>query len=216
MRMANAFYDTATTESESHSSTLPGQQQQQRRKDDLQRLNLCIWSFVRSMKRHLSPESEDEINFQAELYHKLPTKEQASQIIQAQHRPNRALQDLSMAIENLPIHFLRKTLLHESVKKFEDNLGGCERLLSSPVPIFYNRHTTRLLTCWLLALPLALYDSFASTYAWLLVPATAMLSLFLFGIEELATQLEEPFSILPMQSFCDKIFNWCTEICSFR
>jgi hypothetical protein len=38
----------------------------------------------------------------------------------------------------------------------------------------------------------------------------------LFGIEELATQLEEPFTILPMQAFCDKIYNWCKEIVSFK
>jgi len=46
----------------------------------------------------------------------------------------------------------------------------------------------------------------------MMIPATAVLSLFLFGIEELSTQLEEPFTILPMQAFCDKIYNWCTEI----
>ena len=48
-----------------------------------------------------------------------------------------------------------------------------------------------------------------------MIPATAAISVFLFGIEELATQLEEPFTILPMQAFCDKIYNWCTEIVSF-
>ena len=168
------------------------------------------------MKRHLSPELEDEINFQQELYCKLP-EEQADGIINAQHRPNRALQDLSLAIENLPMHFLRKNQIHTSVKKFEDNLGGSERLLSSPVPIFYNRHTARFLTFWLLLLPLALYDGFKCTWNHVgLIPSRAMLSLFLFGIEELATQMEEPFTILPMQAFCDKIFNWCTEICSFK
>ena len=45
-----------------------------------------------------------------------------------------------------------------------------------------------------------------------MIPATALISLFLFGIDELGTQLEEPFTILPMQAFCDKIYNWCTEI----
>lgn len=49
-----------------------------------------------------------------------------------------------------------------------------------------------------------------------MIPATAMVSVFLFGIEELATQLEEPFTILPMQAFCDKIYNWCTEIVSWQ
>jgi hypothetical protein len=38
----------------------------------------------------------------------------------------------------------------------------------------------------------------------------------LFGIEEIATQLEEPFTILPMQAFCDKIYNWCNEIVTFE
>ena len=36
------------------------------------------------------------------------------------------------------------------------------------------------------------------------------------GIEELATQMEEPFTILPMQAFCDKIGNWCNEIVSWE
>jgi hypothetical protein len=48
-----------------------------------------------------------------------------------------------------------------------------------------------------------------------MVPATSLISLFLFGIEELATQLEEPFTILPMQGFCDKIGANCDEIVSW-
>merc|ERR1712176_1706158 len=43
----------------------------------------------------------------------------------------------------------------------------------------------------------------------------ALLSLFLLGIDELAVQMEEPFTILPMQAFCDKIGNWCNEIVSW-
>jgi predicted membrane chloride channel (bestrophin family) len=49
-----------------------------------------------------------------------------------------------------------------------------------------------------------------------LIPAHFLLSIFLFGIEEIATQLEEPFTILPMQAFCDKIYNWCNEIVTFE
>lgn len=33
--------------------------------------------------------------------------------------------------------------------------------------------------------------------------------------EEIGTQLEEPFTVLPMQAFCDKIYNWCMEIVSW-
>lgn len=202
VRMATTFYDDT------------GRSPDQRTKD-LERVSLCTWAFVRAMKRHLSPENEDEQDFRRELLQKLP-ESQANAIINAAHRPNRALYDLSMAIENLPMHFLRKNQIQEAVTVFEDNLGSSERLLSSPVPIFYNRHVARFLSLWLLSVPFALYDSFSGTWNHIgMIPATAMLSVFLFGIEELANQLEEPFTILPMQAFCDKIGAWCNEIVSW-
>lgn len=203
MRMGNAFYDD--------SAVSP-----QRRKEDLEHLARCTWAFVRAMKRHLSPVAEDEEAFKAELYEKLP-QAQAQAIINAAHRPNRALFDLSVAIENMPMHFMRKNMIHTAATIFEDNLGSSERLLSSPVPLFYSRHTARFLSFWLLLLPLGLYDVFASTWNHVgMIPATAVISVFLFGIEELATQLEEPFTILPMQVYSDRIYNWCVEIASWE
>jgi predicted membrane chloride channel (bestrophin family) len=203
VRMGNAFYDGSQVSPEE-------------RQADLQRLSVCTWAFVRAMKRHLSPEWEDEAAFRLELYERLP-ESQANAIINAAHRPNRALFDLSMAIENLPMHFMRKNEMHKALTIFEDNLGSSERLLTSPVPLIYNRHTARFLSFWLLLMPLALYKPFESTWNHVgMIPATAMISLFLFGIEELATQMEEPFTILPMQAFCDKIGNWCNEIVSWE
>ena len=237
VRMGNAYYDRSAVSPE-------------RAEEDLRRLALCTWSFVRAMKRHLSPPWEDEEAFKQELYEKLPP-EQAQKIIDAAHRPNRALQDISVAIENMPMHFIRKNEIHRAATIFEDNLGSSERLLSSPVPLFYSRHTARYLSFWLLFLPFALYDPLANSWNHIdMIPVTFVLSIFLFGIEELATQLEEPFTILPMQGkmnkcygddsvfdevtflpfwltqqsscnfslltgFCDKIYNWITEIASF-
>jgi ion channel-forming bestrophin family protein len=105
VRMATSFYERA--------GVSPEQQ-----KKDLQAVSLATWSFVRSMKRHLSPVLEDEEDFKKELYEKLPPA-QAQAIIAAAHRPNRALYDLSMAIENLPMHFLRKNQVHQAVTIFE-------------------------------------------------------------------------------------------------
>jgi ion channel-forming bestrophin family protein len=202
VRLANAYYDTTGISPEE-------------RADDMNHVALCTWSFVRCMKRHLSPVEEDEDDFRAELYNKLPPK-QAEMIIGAAHRPNRALQDLSYAIDDLPMHFIRKNEIQRAVTIFEDNLGSSERLLTSPVPVFYSRHLARMLFVWLAVLPFALYDPFATSWNHVgMIPATAVLSVFLFGIEELGTQLEEPFTILPMQVFCDKIYNWCLEIASW-
>mmetsp|Transcript_2474 Transcript_2474/g.3468 ORF Transcript_2474/g.3468 Transcript_2474/m.3468 type:complete len:437 (+) Transcript_2474:186-1496(+) len=186
-----------------------------KREEDLKRVSLCTWAFVRSMKRHLSPPAEDEEDFKAELYERLPA-DQAEKIIAATHRPNRALHDLSCAIDRLPMHFMRKNQINDAVTIFEDTLGGCERLLSSPVPVFYSRHTARFLSVWLLLLPLALYEPFKDSWNHTgEIPATALISICLFGIEELATSLEEPFTILPMQGFCDKIGANCDETVSW-
>jgi len=202
VRMATTFYDSNGVSPEE-------------RQADLDYVALCTWSFVRAMKRHLSPEEEDELAFQAEIREKLP-RVQAQKIIDAAHRPNRALQDLSYAIDNLPMHFMRKNEIQKAVTIFEDNLGSSERLLTSPVPVSYSRDTARFVIGWLLFLPLALYDPFAGSWNHIMmIPASSLLSVFLFGIEELATQLEEPFTILPMQAFCDKIYNWCMEIVSW-
>ena len=99
---------------------------------------------------------------------------------------------------------------------FADSCGGCERLFSSPVPVFYTRHTARFLSVWQLLLPFGLFDAFKGSWNHVaMIPSVAVISLFLFGIEELAVQLEEPFSILPMQGFCNKIYDNAHEIISW-
>ena len=202
VRMANAFYDTTGVSPE-------------KRADDLNHVALCTWAFVRSMKRHLSPEEEDEADFKEEIFAKLST-EQAERIVNAAHRPNRALQDLSYAINDLPMHFLRKSEIQAAVTIFEDNLGSSERLLTSPVPLFYSRHLARYIAVWLLLLPFGLWGVFGGTWNHIvLIPSIAIISIMLLGIEEIGTQLEEPFTVLPMQAFCDKIYNWCMEIVSW-
>jgi ion channel-forming bestrophin family protein len=176
VRLGNAMYDQTGVSAE-------------KRAEDLKVLALCTWAFVRAMKRHLSPADEDEEAFVKELYEKLPER-QAAAIIAAAHRPNRALQDLSTAIENLPMHFMRKNEIHKAATIFEDNLGSSERLLTSPVPLFYSRHTARFLSFWLLLLPFALFEPFGASWNHIaMIPATAVISIFLFGIEELATQV---------------------------
>jgi putative membrane protein len=100
----------------------------------------------------------------------------------------------------LPIDEKRRVEMDKSVVLLNDALETCERIFASPVPLVYTRHTARFLSCWLLLLPLALWESFGASWNHLtVVPATTLMAIFFFGIEELAVQLEEPFSILPLQ-----------------
>lgn len=57
-------------------------------------------------------------------------------------------------------------------------------------------------------LPSALYSAFSDLgEVWATLPASSILAFFLFGVDELAMQLEEPFSILPMAYFCNDILE---------
>eukprot|EP00586_Coscinodiscus_wailesii_P015475 CAMPEP_0172518690 /NCGR_PEP_ID=MMETSP1066-20121228/290932_1 /TAXON_ID=671091 /ORGANISM="Coscinodiscus wailesii, Strain CCMP2513" /LENGTH=654 /DNA_ID=CAMNT_0013301127 /DNA_START=83 /DNA_END=2050 /DNA_ORIENTATION=+ len=185
------------------------------RKNEIHKAVTIFEDNLGSSERLLTSPVPLFLAFKAELYEKLPEK-QAEMILAAAHRPNRALQDLSYAIDDLPMHFIRKNEIHKAVTIFEDNLGSSERLLTSPVPLFYSRHLARYLAVWLLLLPFGIYDAFGSSWNHIaMIPAIAVISTMLAGIEEIGTQLEEPFTVLPMQAFCDKIYNWCMEIVSW-
>jgi len=82
------------------------------------------------------------------------------------------------------------------------DLGKCERILGTPMPTTYTRHTTRFLMFWLLTLPLALY---AKLGAGILLAAMPFISYFFLGIEDLGVQIEEPFSVLPLEAYVAKI-----------
>ena len=84
-----------------------------------------------------------------------------------------------------------------------DNVGACERIFKSPIPLVYTRHTSRYVGIWLGLLPLAIWASDPSWNHLATIPACGLTAFFLLGIEELGLQIEEPFGILPMEAFCD-------------
>jgi predicted membrane chloride channel (bestrophin family) len=68
-------------------------------------------------------------------------------------------------------------------------VGACERIVQTPVPTQYARHTSRFLCLWIFTLPLLLLPEMGF---WV-VPAVACVSWTLFGIQELGLQIENPF-----------------------
>ena len=85
-----------------------------------------------------------------------------------------------------------------------DLTGANERIFKSPIPLVYTRLTSRFLTFFLVLLPLALWGQLGESWNhWATIPAEFMIAFFLFGIEEVGIQIEEPFSILPLEAFCD-------------
>mmetsp|Transcript_23694 Transcript_23694/g.41753 ORF Transcript_23694/g.41753 Transcript_23694/m.41753 type:complete len:156 (-) Transcript_23694:385-852(-) len=85
-----------------------------------------------------------------------------------------------------------------------DLTGANERIFKSPVPLLLTRHTSRFLTLFCCILPLGIWPAMGDYWNhWLTLPTTLGISFFLLGIEEIGLQCEEPFSILPLESFCN-------------
>ncbi|CAM9312683.1 unnamed protein product, partial [Laminaria digitata] len=70
-----------------------------------------------------------------------------------------------------------------------DSLGMCERILTTPVPRGYSRHTSRFLTVYGVTLPIVLVPHTELFTA----PVVAAVCWGLFSIEEIAYFIEQPF-----------------------
>lgn len=136
-----------------------------------------------------------------------PSNTIAKRIISSSDRTNTALKYLSQQLHSLPAADPKALIeTDKSIIILTECTTICEKIYSSPVPLVYTRHTARFLSLWALLLPCALYSAFSSAgQEWAVLPASSVLSFFLFGVDELAMQLEEPFSILPMKAFCEDV-----------
>ncbi len=126
----------------------------------------------------------------------------------AAHRPNHCLQVLSHIVAAGAPDAHTAHRLDEDLKFLEDVIGGCERVYRTPIPLSYTRHTSRLLLFWLCYMPAALFSELHAQ-ALLVAP---LLVLVLFGVDEIGVELEEPFSILPLEVLCDAIEAQTTEL----
>ncbi|CAJ1964542.1 unnamed protein product [Cylindrotheca closterium] len=172
--------------------------------ESLQRLGDAICSFSRSLMNRTLPPQEDEANFVMYTYKKIKDQAYAKTLRQAKHRPTAALAELTSAIVDFQLNPLHQVEVEHAVTGLCDALGASERIFTSPIPRFYPRHTSRFLAFWLLTLPIGLYEPLNESWNhWAVIPMTVIIASMLLGIEELANQMEEPFSILPMEKMCE-------------
>eukprot|EP00200_Dunaliella_tertiolecta_P008856 CAMPEP_0202391448 /NCGR_PEP_ID=MMETSP1127-20130417/91840_1 /ASSEMBLY_ACC=CAM_ASM_000462 /TAXON_ID=3047 /ORGANISM="Dunaliella tertiolecta, Strain CCMP1320" /LENGTH=423 /DNA_ID=CAMNT_0048993877 /DNA_START=37 /DNA_END=1309 /DNA_ORIENTATION=+ len=99
-----------------------------------------------------------------------------------------------------PINSIERQMLQHNVQVFYDTLGMCERIMRTPLPLTYTRHSSRFLFVYINALPFAMYSAFG----WGCIPITIMISALLLGIDEIGVQIEEPFGVLPLDAICTR------------
>ncbi|CAL5220646.1 g2691 [Coccomyxa viridis] len=151
-------------------------------------------AFVWCAMDHVREDCDLEPHLQRTL---LPNEKEA--LMAAEHRPNFILRIMTEVVWQADLMEGQCMRLDETLSFFEEQIGTCERLLKTPIPLSYTRHTSRFLVLWLAFLPFSLWPA----CGWTSVPASGIISFLLLGIEEIGVQIEEPFGILPIEQICE-------------
>ncbi|MEA5583277.1 bestrophin family ion channel [Nodularia harveyana UHCC-0300] len=103
------------------------------------------------------------------------------------------------------ITILELISMNTALDKMVEGFIGCERILTTPVPLAYTIYLKRVLLIYCLILPLQLVYSLD----WWTAPIVAIISFILLGVEEIAHQIENPFGLepndLPVDQICSKL-----------
>ena len=86
--------------------------------------------------------------------------------------------------------------IEEILYDIEATTGVCNRILVSPIPPTYTRHTSRVLVMYLSMLPIALAGMGVGTAP--VVVTVMFASYILIGIDEIGLEIENPFPLMPL------------------
>ncbi len=103
----------------------------------------------------------------------------------------------------LPLYQL--TALHKLVDELVNILGGCERILRTPIPLIYTIRLKQMVLIYCLVMPFDIVDELK----WWTGLVIAFSSFILLSIEEIGSEIEEPFgkdpNDLPLDVICNTI-----------
>lgn len=113
--------------------------------------------------------------------------------LSVKHIPNQVIRDLQERLVDMnktgKISNEQYLVLTRETDGMIDCLGGCERILRTPIPYSYSMYIKRFIFLYLITLPIGLIDEF-KYYS---IAAVMLLTYILVGIELLAEEVEEPF-----------------------
>ncbi|MEH1830036.1 MAG: bestrophin family ion channel [Nostoc sp.] len=95
------------------------------------------------------------------------------------------------------------TSMQELLNNLVDNLGACERILKTPMPLAYAIHLKQLLILYCFLLPFQIVESLG----WWTGLISALVGFTVFGIEAIGLEIENPFGYdandLPLDAICE-------------
>eukprot|EP00669_Euglena_mutabilis_P011804 TRINITY_DN6413_c0_g1_i1.p1 TRINITY_DN6413_c0_g1~~TRINITY_DN6413_c0_g1_i1.p1 ORF type:complete len:333 (-),score=123.40 TRINITY_DN6413_c0_g1_i1:115-1113(-) len=166
-----------------------------------------------ALKGHLRGDPggcENDSTLEADLRPILLPKELQA-LLAAPHRPLYLVGCLTEIVRAAGLEGAPLLAAEADLTLIVDMIGGSERILRTPIPLSYTRLTARFLLLWLLLLPLGISGDIVRSgqTVWLTVPAVAFIAFLLLGIDEVGVQIEEPFSILPLEGISGVCKDGC-------
>ncbi|EPE09103.1 hypothetical protein F503_06879 [Ophiostoma piceae UAMH 11346] len=100
---------------------------------------------------------------------------------------------------------MQQTLAYNNVATLNDILTGCERVLTTPVPIAYAIAINQITWLYVFLLPFQLF----SALGWITIPASMAAGYIILGLLFIGREVENPFgqdvNDLPLDTYCAQI-----------
>lgn len=93
------------------------------------------------------------------------------------------------------------SMMDRNITELQDQLGACQRIQRTPIPLAYVIFLRRFIVVYLVTLPLALIDQ----AGWWTPFVMLIVSYAMLGIEELGVQIEDPFEQSPSDINLDRL-----------
>ncbi|KAL6718779.1 hypothetical protein ACLMJK_003013 [Lecanora helva] len=143
----------------------------------------------------------------------------------AESNPRKLIQRSKKNLGNLPLEILTylsayvesivqnktfdngtyQAMVMNDLNSMSEVLAGCERVLSTPLPVAYSIAISQITWVYVLALPFQLWKDLQ----WITIPGTVVGAYIILGIAAIGRQIEDPFghdtNDLPLERFCNQI-----------
>lgn len=160
-------------------------------------------AFSRCLKWHCS--NQNKVHRLKEDLSSILTRDEREGYLAARNKPQWALLKIADVVRRARLLPNVQSHIDKQICYLTTAYSSCDRIYTTPIPLVYTRQTCRFLFLWLITTPLAMFDAFPTSMALSIIPINFVNSMFLFGIEELGVQIEEPFSILAVSRFTNEI-----------
>ncbi len=147
---------------------------------------VLIGNYVQAVKDHLRGRVHAHTLEQTEVYNE-------TYYDNMKHIPNRIgkaiFQEINKLYKNNTITGEQLIVLNNEISSFADNLGACERIKNTPIPVSYNIFIKKIIFIYVFTMPLTVVLDFKF---WS-IPIVTLVFYAFAGIEIMAEEIEEPF-----------------------